>query len=480
MRDSREPQTEGSVGWRARIGRRGSGAGRRPWARSIALLLPLLLVLAASLAPIGQAHPARERTPEEEAAKAQAKLAEKEQHAAQRQEQREVQAKLRRSAGDTKTRENGGVSVSCTQVTWSYQSFPDLPGNTVTERLEIGHAAPTTKTFTFDGSTGTDVETIAAPPGPGGAAYRIDAWARWKTNGVHGGFDIPVKVKCDPTPGLAIEKLQRIEGTGGSYTSAPLTAQVGQVVDYEVIARNTGNVPLSLGSFTDPRCDPGTIAGGTGGEALAVGASTTYTCIHLLGSADEAAGSYTNTVTLTGTPPAGEGSPSSETSNTVVVEVAPPTAPPPSNEGSTPSKSTTSTGSTSTPASGVLPFVAAQSPVQPPRSGVLAFSAASVPKLNGPQGCVRSGFRVSIKSAGVAGVIFYLDGHKLGRLTAHSAHRGLLAITINPAKLSLGAHHLLAKITMVKAPGASKAVSASRRMTVLHCGSAAVTPKFTG
>ena len=480
MRDSQEPQTEGSVSRPARRGRRGSGAKRRLWARSIALLLPLVLVLAASLAPIGQAHPAKERTPEEEAAKAQAKLAEKEQHAAERQEQREVRAKLRRSAGDTKTRENGGVSVSCTQVTWSYRNFPNLPGNTVTERLEIGQAAPTTKTFTFNGSSGTDVETIAAPPGPGGAAYRIDAWARWKTNGVHGGFDIPVKVKCDPTPGLAVEKLQRIEGTGGSYTSAPLSGQVGQVVDYEVIASNTGNVPLSLEGFTDPRCDPGTISGGPGSEELAVGASTTYSCIHLLGSADETTGSYANTVTLTGTPPAGEGSPVSQTSNTVVVEVTPPTTPP-SNEDSTPkSPTSTGTGSTPPPASGALPFVAAQSPVQPPRSGVLAFSAAGVPKLNGPQGCVRSGFRVSIKSAGVASVIFYIDGHKLGRLTAHSAHKGLLAITINPAKLILGAHHLLAKITMVKAPAASKAVIASRRMTVLRCSSAAVTPKFTG
>ena len=75
---------------------------------------------------------------------------------------------------------------------------------------------------------------------------------------------------------------------------------------------------------------------------------------------------------------------------------------------------------------------------------------------------------------------FYLDGHKLGRLTSHSAHKGLLAININPSKLTVGAHHLVAKITMVKAPAASKAVTASRRMTVLRCHSAAVTPKFTG
>jgi hypothetical protein len=359
-------------------------------------------------------------------------------------------------------------------VSWSYEGFPDLPGNTVTQRIDIGHLPPIYSTYTFDGSTGTDVTTINAPPGPGGRAYYIDAWARWKTNGVHGGFDIPVAVKCDPAPALAIEKLQKIEGTSGSYTSSPLTGEVGQTVDYEIVARNTGNVPLSIGPLSDPRCDGEAISGGPGTEELAAGASSTYFCKHLLLTADQTAGSYSNRVSLTATPPDGEGSPLSQTSNTVVVEV-PPAANPPHKENTSSSTPTSSTAST-TPANSVL----SNSAVQPPRSGVLAFSAATVPSLNGPQGCVRSGFRVSIKAAGVASVIFYLDGHKLARLTAHSAHRGLLAITINPSKLKVGAHRLLARITMVRAPAATKAVTASRSRIVLRCRSAAVTPKFTG
>jgi hypothetical protein len=173
MRESRGPQIEGSVNARSR-------PGRRLWAGSLALLLPLVLVLVAVLAPIGQAHPAKERTPEELASRAQAKLAEKEQHAAQRQAQRELQAKLRgdgsKTVGRGEERENGLVKITCTQVSWTFKNFPDLPGNTVTERLSIGHAPPTFKTFTFDSTTGTDVVAISAPPAPGGHAYQIDAW----------------------------------------------------------------------------------------------------------------------------------------------------------------------------------------------------------------------------------------------------------------------------------------------------------------
>ncbi|MHB8242283.1 MAG: DUF7507 domain-containing protein [Solirubrobacteraceae bacterium] len=455
----------------------------RPWAGPLALLVPLVLVLAAFLAPVGQAHPAAQRTPEEEAAKAQSKLAEKEQRAAQRQAQRELRAQGRgaKTVGQGEERENGVVHITCTQVSWTFRSFPNLPANTVTERLSIDHQAPTFKTFTFDGPTGTDVVAINAPPGPEGAAYQIDAWGRWKTNGFRGAFDIHARVKCAPAPALSIEKLQRIVGSGGTFTSSPLSGLVGQTVEYEILATNTGNVPLSLSSFSDPRCDAGTSSGGPGSGQLAAGASTTYRCTHLLTDADRTAGSYSNAVSLTATPPEGEGSPISEESNTVVVEVPPSST---THEEPTPPTTTTSTTTTGTtftplpptPASGTL----AGSTTQPPRSGVLAFSAAGVPRLHGPQGCVRGPFRASLKAAGVASVTFYLDGHKLRRLTAHSAHKGVLSIAVDPSKLSVGAHRLLARITMVKAPAASKAVTASRSVTVLRCRSAAVTPKFTG
>ena len=88
----------------------------------------------------------------------------------------------------------------------------------------------------------------------------------------------------------------------GSYTSSQLTGQVGQTVDYEIIVKNTGNLPLTLSNSPTPTATRDG-AGGPGGGALAVDASTTYTCTHVLDAADQSAGSYSNTATVTGTPP---------------------------------------------------------------------------------------------------------------------------------------------------------------------------------
>ena len=104
----------------------------------------------------------------------------------------------------------------------------------------------------------------------------------------------------------------------------------------------------------------------------------------------------------------------------------------------------------------------------------------SVPRLSGPQGCVRSAFRASVKSKGVSSVSFYLDGHRLKTMTAKSARKGLIAITVDPTKLSVGPHKLMAKITMAKASASSKAVHGTRTAAVLRCRAAVLTPKFTG
>jgi hypothetical protein len=292
---------------------------------------------------------------------------------------------------------------------------------------------------------------------------------------------VVVEVPVPPAPAFSIEKLQKIAGATGSYTTSTLSGQLGQTVDYEIVVRNTGNVALTLGSFSDERCDAGTVLGGPVGGILAAGASTNYTCSHLLDVADQAAGSYSNAVTLTGTPPEGDGAPIAQGSNTVVVEVAP--AGSDDNGGGeehhepTPGGNSTtsnSSSSSSNASSGVLSSTVNQS-----QSGVLAFASASVPALTGPEGCVRKSFHVSIRSAGVQSVTFYLDGHKLKTLTAKNARKGLLTIEMNPAKLKVGAHKLVARITMMHS-ASTKATVASRKVTILRCHSAVVTPKFTG
>ncbi len=258
-------------------------------------------------------------------------------------------------------------------------------------------------------------------------------------------------------PAFSIEKLQKVAGGGGSYTTAQLSASIGQTVEYEIVVTNTGNVPLNLSDFIDTHCASGTLSGGPVDGALPTGDKVAYSCTRPLPEA----GSYSNVAEVTGTPPAGDGSPIAHASNTVLVEVP----------AATPNNSQTTNGNGSS--SGLPSGVPGSS-----QGGVLAFKA-SVPTLNGPQGCVRSRFHVSIKSAGVASVTFYLDGHKLKTLTAKNAHKGLLTIEINPAKLKVGAHKLVAKITMA-ATASKKATVAKRTVTILRCHGAAVTPKFTG
>jgi hypothetical protein len=586
------------------------------------------MALAALFVSAGQAQGASESPPQEEAASApapQTRQAEREERVAARKAEREAARSARKAEreaekraarereetkraaarqrtgakgvqNNSRPRSRGDVEFSCTGVTWKFTNFP-AGSNTVAQvvRLYVNESAGSPEetitipgSFTFSGPSGETTTPFQAPAG----VYKVDAWAKWTEP--KGSFDILGKLACSPKPamaveklqkiavstepytsapvtgligetvdyeivvkntgnvpltitsadivdphcgaisggpspqpldmgksttftcthvlteagsyantaevsgvppagppigvtsntvvvevppppdlpqpGLSVEKLQEIVGGTGTYTTSPVTGQVGQIVQYEIVVHNTGNVSLQLSSFSDPQCDPGTVSGGPGGAALPVGGSTTYTCTHLLDAADQSAGSYSNTVTVTGDPPAGEGAPVTQGSNTVVVEVPGSSTPGANTPGTnTPGTSTTGGGS-----SGVLSSKFSE----PSKSGVLAFSS-SVPKLTGPQGCVRHDFHVSIKSKGVASVTFSLDKRKLRTLTAKNARKGLLTLEIDPAKLKVGPHKLVAKITMA-ATSTTKVTVASRSVTVLRCRAAVLTPKFTG
>ena len=119
---------------------------------------------------------------------------------------------------------------------------------------------------------------------------------------------------------FTIEKRQEIRGSDGGFTTSPLTGLIGQTVDYQILVKNTANVAETFSEFSDPHCDPGTVAGGPGSSTLAAGQSTSYTCDHVL----TAVGYYTNEAAVTGTAQ-GE-APLTHTSNQVVVEVPPPPA----------------------------------------------------------------------------------------------------------------------------------------------------------
>jgi len=203
----------------------------------------------------------------------------------------------------------GKTEFTCTHVVFTFEGFANAENNTVAEVVTLNKEIVATYTFHFNGPTGTN--TILVPEVKGKSI--LDAHATWKTNGITGGFDHHAKVKCQE--GFSVQKLQEIKGSGSGYTTSLLDGKIGQTVDYEIVVKNVGTVALKFSNFSDAHCEPGTISGGSGEAFLAPGESTTFTCERLL----TAIGTYENDATVTGTPEVG--SPSSETSNTVVTVV---------------------------------------------------------------------------------------------------------------------------------------------------------------
>jgi hypothetical protein len=458
----------------------------RPAARRRRLLALLLLILPSALllaspvqASMSQAElDARHATRlAERQAKRAARLAEREAvhqaNQATRQAKREEIQRERTERWEAK-HPNALLAISCQQLTVSYRAFPDAPGNTVEQQVTINHDAlsRTHSKFVFDGPAGTETIPLDGHAG----RYQVDLWATYTIDGAKLHFDWYRKVVCPPAPSMSIEKLQRI-GSKTPYTPSPLTGEVGQTVEYEIVVKNTGNIPLVLSALEDPHCDAGTISAGPGAAPVPIGGASTFTCTHVLTAADRTAGAYTNTASDTGTP-VGEGSPVTRESNTVVVNIP--------NGGAQPEKTENPAGNPNSstgpgPSSGVLALTGSASLAGPtPKSGVLASKTTAIPSLNGPHGCVRSSFKASVKSAGVSSVGFYMDRRKLKSMTSRSARNGHLTITIDPARLSVGPHKLLAKITMTPTSAGAKARHATRSMTVLRCSSAVLTPRFTG
>src|SRR5437899_3252011 len=207
------------------------------------------------------------------------------------------------------------ATFTCTSVTYMFAGFPNALNNTVHETVlsDSGKVVIATAEFHFNGPSGSNIVAISLSPGH----HPLDAKAEWSTNGVVGKQDYRLEggITCPGEPAFTIKKLQMIEVSEEPFTTSPLTGKVGQTVDYEIIVKNTRNISLTFSNFEDANCEA--IAGGPS-KALAPGESTTYSCEHILTIADQTAGSHENNATVAGTPPEGQGSPTTHTSNTVV------------------------------------------------------------------------------------------------------------------------------------------------------------------
>jgi hypothetical protein len=446
----------------------------RQFARSVRrnriLAFAILAILAlAAIAPVGQASDqanneraaqratiAAERAAEREAIKLQreaAKNARQQAKATKEAARHSKQLALEQKRAEARLTEHADVTINCESIVVQYHGFPGSGENAISQKIIFKQKPGPTptivfpSTYQFTGENSTETISIAAPLGESGVGLR----GHFVGTGMKGGFNVHETKICGPIPRFTIETLQSISTP---FKTDTLPGEVGQTVTYDTNVTNTGNTPMTFTGFSDPKCD-GSVAGGPNG-VIGPRSAVTYVCTHTLTDADREAEVFANSASVTGTPEPGQGEPVTETSKGV--NVTPIAA----------RGTATTTGSEVT--TGSAPAAAG-----PSKSGVLDFSSSAIPSLLGPLKCIRGTFTVSVKSTGVANVIFYIDGRKLARRTVHSQVKGLISIHVNGALLKAGSHRLLAKITMASGSTTTKAVTASRSRTVRRCRTAKIT-----
>ena len=238
-------------------------------------------------------------------------------------------------------------------------------------------------------------------------------------------------------PSFTIVKLQRIKGSGQEFTTLDLTATVGQVVEYKVVVSNTeALLALVFSNFSDANCT--NIAGGPGVSSVPPAGSATFTCEHTLTSV----GQYVNEASIEASEGVGTEGPISlvtgpKLSNRVITNVG-------------------------------------EAPKQAVKA-VCAISESSI-TLNGGSGSKRKPFTIHLPALGIKQVTFYLDGRKLKTLSASQAKHGVFSVTLDPRKLSYGAHKLSVKTVMAD----SACAPVARAAVFVHPRASRVSPKFTG
>jgi hypothetical protein len=442
--------------------------------RVLALAILAILALAA-LAPAGQASsPESSERAAQRAIQTAQRAAEREavhlQHQAIRTAKKEAKAvsEAQRQADKAsreairlanKTSEHAAVTITCTQIVVKYSGFTVNPenANAVSEKVVFRQLpAPllslvfAPSVFSFPGAEATTTIPIAAPLGKSSVGIR----AKFNSNGVKGSFNIREPLICGPNSQFTIQTTQSL---GGPFTTEAIPGSVGQTVDYQTVATNMGNTPLSFTGFSDPGCD--SMPAGGSEAPVPPRASVTFVCTHRLTAADESTGVFANAASITATPASGETPAVPILHTTAGVIVSP--------IGSGDETPQTPTVITKT----VTNEITTSSISANAKSGV-ASSKTSSPSLRGPKKCFRGTFTASVTSPGVSNVTFYVDGHRVVRRTSHSTSNGLISIRINGAKLKAGIHSLMAKITMTQTSPTAKAATASRSMKIRRCATA--------
>jgi hypothetical protein len=97
-------------------------------------------------------------------------------------------------------------------------------------------------------------------------------------------------------------------------------------------------------------------------------------------------------------------------------------------------------------------------------------------KLTGLVGCVYKSFMATVRGTRIAKVVFILDGKRMSRVTAKKA-TAVLRVRINPERLRLGPHQLVAKVTFI---AGTTPKSKTLRLSFRVCAKRILSPTFTG
>jgi hypothetical protein len=97
-------------------------------------------------------------------------------------------------------------------------------------------------------------------------------------------------------------------------------------------------------------------------------------------------------------------------------------------------------------------------------------------RLLAPTGCVARAFNARVSGQNVARVVFKLDGKKIKTLTKPNAGTRF-QVRVNPAKLKIGVHRILATVTFKPA---TKKKAQTFRISFQRCAKKLAAPRFTG
>jgi len=235
------------------------------------------------------------------------------------------------------------------------------------------------------------------------------------------------------------------------------TASVGDTIGYTFDVTNPGDVVLTVTSFSDPRCDGGTITGpqkvtGDADGGLEPGELWRYRCTHKVTAADP--DPLPNTAKVTGVDPLGGPHGTVAAEDSASVDLLQPTrAPDP--EPTPPALAPAAQG-------GVLGVT------QRPVSGRAA--------LRGASGCVSRAFRAVVSGRQIRRVTFFVDGKRVARRSARGNQRSF-SLRVRPASLGFGVHRVTARVVFRAASGTRPR---TYRLSFQRCARGAISPRFTG